>query len=210
MFHDRRQAGRQLAQALESYQGQPCIVLALPRGGVPVAAEVAVALKAPLKLLLVRKVGLPRNPELAMGAIIDGKKPVVVRNDEVIALAGVSGQVFEARCREELEEIHRRQQVYAGHLAGDDLEGRIAIVVDDGLATGSTARAALKALRMRHPARIVLAVPVAPADLVAELQGEADEVICLEAPSGFGAVGAYYQDFSQLSDQDVLDQLAIK
>lgn len=210
MFHDRRQAGRQLAKALESYQGQPCTVLALPRGGVPVAAEIAVMLKAPLKLLLVRKVGLPRNPELAMGAIVDGKKPIVVRNEEIITLAGISRQIFEARCKEELREIHRRQQVYAGYLADDDLEGRIAIVVDDGLATGSTARAALKALRMRHPARIILAVPVAPADLVIELQKEADEVICLETPSGFGAVGAYYRDFSQLSDQNVLDELAIK
>ncbi|CAN7636754.1 phosphoribosyltransferase [Neorhizobium sp. LjRoot104] len=204
MFIDRNEAGRRLAQALKAYQGSPCTIFALPRGGVPVAAEVAKALNAPLAVLLVRKIGVPGNPEVAMGAVIDGKMPIVVRNDDIIARAGISSAVFESCCRLELDEIHRRRLVYAGCLAEGSLSGRTAVIVDDGLATGATATAAIRGLRVRNPTRIMLAVPVAPPEVVARLKAEADEVICLETPCDFGAVGDHYLDFRQLNDEAVL------
>ncbi|MFC6658116.1 phosphoribosyltransferase [Roseibium salinum] len=161
LFDDRIDAGRQLAAKLSEYQGKDVVVLALPRGGVPVAEQVADRLGAPLDLLLVRKIGVPWQPELAMGAVIDGSKPVIVRNEDVIRIARVSEDDFEATARSELKEIERRKQRYIGGRASVDVAGRTAIVVDDGVATGATVRAAIRGLRKREPAKIVLAVPVA-------------------------------------------------
>jgi putative phosphoribosyl transferase len=203
-FRDRLDAGRKLATALARYRDQTPVVLALPRGGVPVAAEVAAALKAPLDLILVRKVGVPFEPELAMGAIVDGDTPLVVRNEEVILLAGISESQFSAACEREFAEIERRRRLYLGHRGRAEVAGRTAIVIDDGIATGATTRAALRATRMRDPRRLVLAVPVGPTDNLAALRGEADDIICLEEYEMFGAIGAYYGSFTQVSDEEVI------
>ncbi len=208
VFDNRSEAGRRLAQALLAYREQRPVVLALLRGGVPVAAEVAAMLDAPLDLVLVRKIGVPAQPELAMGAVVDGGAPIVVRNDDVIRLAGVGEAEFRAIRDSELAEIERRRRVYLGDLPPVDVAGRTAIVIDDGVATGATIRAALRATRIRRPARLVLAVPVAPTDTVAALREEADEVVCLEDHRSFGAIGFYYADFRQLSDQEVKDIVA--
>ena len=182
-------------------------MLALPRGGVPVAAEIATALRAALDLVLVRKIGVPQQPELAMGAVVDGGHPLIVRNDDVIALAGIDQAEFEAVCRRELAEIERRRQRYLGSRRPVDVADRVAIVVDDGIATGATTRAALRATRMRNPRKLVLAVPVAPTESLAAMRQEADEVVCLEDYESFGAIGYYYADFRQVSDQEVIDIL---
>lgn len=203
-FQDRSDAGRRLAKALASYKKRHPIVLALPRGGVPVAAEVAAALDAPLDLILVRKIGVPTQPELAMGAVVDGAAPIVVRNDEVIELSGTTSDEFEATCARELEEIERRRQLYLGDRARAEIAGQVAIVIDDGIATGATTRAALQAIRNRKPKELVLAVPVAPPDTIAQLRGEVDALICLETPELFGAIGYFYRDFRQVSDQEVI------
>jgi predicted phosphoribosyltransferase len=185
----------------------PCAVLALPRGGVPVAAEVASFLRAPLDLILVRKIGAPMQPELAIGAVVDGGAPVTVRNRELIEDTGTSEREFQALCKRELAEIERRRAEYLGGRTPADPKGRIAIVIDDGIATGATMRAALQATRMRKPKKLILAVPVAPAETLESLRQEADEVICLETPKYFGAVGHFYEDFGQLTDDDVRDIL---
>jgi len=203
-FKDRSEAGRRLASKLSDYKDQKPAVLALPRGGVPVAAEVAAALSAPLDLILVRKIGVPFQPELAMGAVVNGKAPVIVRNEDVIASAGIDEKEFKAICNEELAEIDRRRVRYLGNRERVDIAGRTAIVVDDGVATGATTRAALRAARMRNPKRLVLAVPVAPPDAIKDLQEDADEVVCLETHGFFGAIGAYYLDFRQVSDEEVV------
>jgi putative phosphoribosyl transferase len=208
VFVNRSDAGRQLAQALLPYRGRRPVVLALPRGGIPVAAEVAAALKAPLDLVLVRKIGVPGQPELAMGAVVDGGNPIVVRNDDVIALAGVDESEFRAIRDREMGEIERRRRLYLGNRAAVDVTGRVAIVIDDGIATGATARAALRATRMRGPARLVLAVPVAATDTLAALRHEADAVVAVEHHASFGAIGFYYADFRQLSDSEVKDLMA--
>jgi predicted phosphoribosyltransferase len=207
-FRDRSDAGQQLAAALLKYQGQPVTVLALPRGGVPVAAKVAEALHAPLDLILVRKVGVPLQPELAMGAVVDGAKPVVVRNEDVISLTGISDKAFRAACHRELAEIERRRKAYLAGREVAPVAGRVAIVVDDGIATGATTRAALQATRMRNPRRLVLAVPVAPTSTLQELGQDVDEIICLEDYADFGAIGFYYADFRQTSDSEVVALLA--
>jgi putative phosphoribosyl transferase len=207
-FADRTDAGRRLAAALAAYQDQRPVVLALPRGGIVVGAEVAESLAAPLDLILVRKIGVPRQPELAMGAVVDGGDPIIVRNDEVIELAGVTKSQFDAVCRRELAEIERRRQRYVGDRPPVDVAGRSAIVIDDGIATGATMRAALQATRMRRPGRLVLAVPVAPPDTLAELRREVDDVVCLEAPEDLDAIGVFYDSFRQVSDQTVIDILA--
>ncbi len=207
-FVNRTDAGRQLAQALLRYKDERAVVLALPRGGVPVAAEVAAALNAPLDLILVRKIGVPMQPELAMGAVVDGASPLVVRNEEIIMLAGVDEADFKAVCDAELAEIERRRRRYLGGRPPVDVAGRIAIVIDDGVATGATTRVALRATRLRKPKKLILAVPVAPTECLAEMQKEADEVVCLEDYELFGAIGYYYSDFRQTSDQEVIDTLA--
>jgi predicted phosphoribosyltransferase len=207
-FKDRLDAGRKLAAALVKYKDQQPVVLALPRGGVPVAAEVASALNAPLDLVLVRKIGVPDEPELAMGAVVDGGTPIVVRNEDVIRLAGIEEADFKAVCDRELAEIERRRQRYLGSRARAEVAGRTAIVVDDGIATGATTRAALRASRMRSPKSLVLAIPVAPSESLAAMRNEADDVVCLEDHKLFGAIGFYYSDFRQISDQEVTEILA--
>ena len=207
-FIDRKDAGRQLAKALARYKSQRPVVLALPRGGVPVAAEVANVLDAPLDLILVRKIGVPFQPELAMGAVVDGAEPVIVRNEEVIQLSGVSETDFNAIRDEQLAEIERRRKLYLGDRPHPEISGRTVIVVDDGIATGATTRAALHAIRMRKPSKLVLAVPVAPTDTLKKLRGEADDIVCLENYEEFGAIGLFYSDFSQTSDREVIEILA--
>jgi predicted phosphoribosyltransferase len=203
-FHDRSDAGRRLARALSEYKGRSAVVLALPRGGVPVAAEVAAALDAPLDLILVRKIGVPTQPELAMGAVVDGAAPIVVRNEDVIELSGTTAEEFDSACKRELAEIERRRRLYIGDRPRAEIAGQVVIVVDDGIATGATTRAALQAIRNRKPKELVLAVPVAPPDTVMNLRGEVDALICLETPELFGAIGYFYRDFRQVSDQEVV------
>lgn len=207
-FTDRTDAGKRLAKALAAYKNQRPVVLALPRGGVPVAAEVATALNAPLDLILVRKIGVPFQPELAMGAVVDGSEPVVVRNDSVIALSRVSETEFNAIRDEQLAEIERRRKLYLGDRPHPKIEGRHVIVVDDGIATGATTRAALRAIRARKPGKLVLAVPVAPTSTLNELRDEADDIVCLEDYENFGAIGLFYSDFRQVSDAEVIELLA--
>lgn len=207
-FTDRRDAGKRLAEALRAYQGKPVVVFALPRGGVSVALEVAKALCAPLELALVRKVGLPFYPEMAMGAVIDGETPSIVRNEDVIAGHGISERDFQACCQRELREIERRRRLYLADRPDRDVKGKIVIIVDDGLATGATMRAAIKGLRLRQPDKIVVAVPVSSADILPGLRREADDVICLETPVDLRAVGLHYGHFPQLTDEDVLEALA--
>jgi putative phosphoribosyl transferase len=203
-FRDRSDAGRRLAKALSEYKGRNAVVLALPRGGVPVAAEVAAALDAPLDLILVRKIGVPTQPELAMGAVVDGAAPIVVRNDEVIELSGTTADEFDAACTRELAEIERRRQLYIGERPRAEITGQVVIVIDDGIATGATTRAALQAIRNRKPKELVLAVPVAPPDTITQLRRGVDALICLETPELFGAIGYFYRDFRQVSDQEVV------
>ncbi|MEJ2378121.1 MAG: phosphoribosyltransferase family protein, partial [Pseudolabrys sp.] len=193
---------------LASYKDQQPVVLALPRGGVPVAAQVAKVLHAPLDLILVRKIGVPMQPELAMGAVVDGATPLIVRNEDVITLASVSETEFKKVCDQELAEIERRRGRYLGGRARAEVEGKTAIVIDDGVATGATTRAALRATRLRKPKKLVLAVPVAPTETLPAMREEADDVVCLEDHELFGAIGYYYSDFRQISDQEVIDTLA--
>jgi putative phosphoribosyl transferase len=207
-FRNRSDAGRKLAARLTKFKDQRPVILALPRGGVPVAAEVAAALNAPLDLVLVRKIGAPTQPELAMGAVVDGDAPVIVRNEDVIRLLGVDESQFRAVYTDELAEIERRRQRYIGDRERIDLKGRLVIVIDDGIATGATTRAALQAIRMRNPSKLVLAVPVAPTDILEIMEKDADEVICVEAHDAFGAIGCFYDDFRQTTDREVLDLLA--
>ena len=207
-FIDRDDAGRQLATVLARYRDQKPVVLALPRGGVPVAAKVAEALHAPLDLLLVRKIGVPFQPELAMGAVVDGASPLTVRNEEVITLAGISEPEFSATRDRELSEIERRRKMYVGDRPHPELAAHTVIVVDDGIATGATTRAALQAVRLRKPSKLVLAVPVAPTDTLKKLAGEADDLVCLEDYEQFGAIALFYSDFRQVSDDEVIALLA--
>lgn len=207
LFADRTEAGRALARALIKYKGQPVQVYALPRGGAQVAAEVARALSAPLDLILVRKIGAPVQPELAIGAVVDGGAPIIVRNDEVLRLTGTRVDQFDQICRRELQEIERRRKLYMQNRPPLNPAGKIAIVIDDGVATGATMKAALRATRMRQPRKLILAVPVGARDSIEALRSEVDEVVCLSVPEDFGALGYYYEDFRQLSDQDVIDIL---
>jgi len=207
-FKNRQDAGRRLAAALAEYRQSAPLVLALPRGGVPVAAEVAAALKSPLDLVLVRKIGVPGQPELAMGAVADGAAPVTVRNPEIIRYAGVSEAEFDAVRDGELAEIERRRSHYLGGRAPINVSGRTVIVIDDGIATGATTRTALRALRTQGAKELVLASPVAAKDTLEELRAEADNIVCLEAPVWFQAVGAFYSDFRQVTDAEVVEILA--
>jgi putative phosphoribosyl transferase len=207
-FIDRNDAGRQLAKALAAYKDKKPVVLALPRGGVPVAARISEALGAPLDLVLVRKIGVPYQPELAMGAVVGGPEPLTVRNEEVIKLAGVSEQEFAAVRDREIAEIERRRKLYIGERPHPELAKHTAIVVDDGIATGATTRAALQAIRKRKPAKLVLAVPVAPSETLRKLKNEADEIVCLEDYEDFGAIGFFYANFRQIHDAEVIQLLA--
>jgi putative phosphoribosyl transferase len=208
-FTDRSAAGRALAAHLVHMAlPLPIVVLALPRGGVPVGTEVARALGAPLDLLLVRKIGVPWQPELAVAAIVDGQPPDIVVDNETMAATGVDNDYIQAQARQEMREIERRRSVYLGSRTPIAVEGATVIVVDDGIATGTTMRAALTALRRRHPARLVLAVPVAPSDTLALLRAEVDDVVCLAEPFPFHAVGLHYIDFHQVGDEEVVAALA--
>ncbi|MCC0053597.1 MAG: phosphoribosyltransferase [Rhodobiaceae bacterium] len=212
MFANRADAGKKLAHAVARYleglddRADP-IVLALPRGGVPVALEVALELGLPLGLALVRKVGVPGYDELAAGAVIDGGAPEFVPNEQVMREARLTRRDLEPVIARELAEIDKRRQAYLRGREPAPITGRTVIVVDDGIATGATVRAALRGLRRRAPARLVLAVPVAPADTLARLKDAVDEIICLQVPADFRAVGLYYRDFSQTTDAEVIAAL---
>jgi putative phosphoribosyl transferase len=207
MFRDRQDAGRQLAARLMAFRSRDPVVLALPRGGVPIGAVVALALKAPLDLLLVRKIGAPWQRELAVAAVVDGQPPDIVLDEETMAMTGVDRSYVEAEAKSELREIERRRSAYLRGRAPVPVDGATVIVVDDGIATGTTMRAALKALRRRNPARLVLAVPVAPSDTLALLQAEVDDIVCLAQPYPFHAIGLHYVDFHQVGDDEVLAAL---
>ncbi|SPJ17933.1 Phosphoribosyl transferase domain protein [Burkholderiales bacterium] len=207
-FSDRSEAGRALAQQLAKLDLREPVVLALPRGGVPVAAEIARELKAPLDLVLVRKIGVPWQPELAVAAIVDGEHPEMVIDTDVQRAAGVDRAYIEAEAKKQLREIERRRRAYLGGRSPIPLEGRTVIVVDDGIATGTTVRAALQALRRHKPAALVLAVPVAPRETIAELRREVDRIVCLAEPEPFYAIGLHYGDFHQVEDEEVTAALS--
>lgn len=204
-FRDRRDAGRRLAAELLAYRDEGPVVVGLPRGGVPVAEEIAAALDAPLEVLAVRKLGAPHNPEYGIGAIAEGGTRVF--DSEALAVLGINGGVLDSIVSREAEELRRRVAVYRGERPLADLRGRTAIVVDDGVATGVTDTAALRAIRRLGPRRLVLAVPVCPPDSAARLREEADEVICLSEPPQLYGVGQWYRDFSQVSDGEVIAAL---
>ncbi len=203
IFRDRIEAGRLLADQLAPRKLQDPVVLALPRGGVPVGHAVAERLNAPLDIVLVRKIGVPWHRELALGAIADGDHPELVVNAEIQAELGVSDTTLQAEAARQREEIERRRRLYLGGRAPLEVRGRTAILVDDGIATGATMRAALRATRRRRPDSIILAVPVAPPETLAALAGEADDILCLHRPADFGGVGQFYQDFEQVEDATV-------
>jgi putative phosphoribosyl transferase len=206
-FRDRRDAGRRLAARLSAYEGQPDVfVLGLPRGGVPVAFEVARALRAPLDVFLVRKLGLPGHEELAMGAIASGG--VRVLNQELVRALEISRDDIEAVTRAEEVELARRERTYRADRPAPDLRGKTVLLVDDGLATGTTMHAAVTALRPHGPARTIVAVPVGAAATCSELEAEVDRVVCAQVPDGFAAVGQWYEDFAQTSDDEVRALLA--
>lgn len=204
-FLDRKEAARRLTEKLLRFKGQSSVVLALPRGGVPVGFEIAKALAAPLDLVLVRKIGAPYQPEFAIGAVVDGPHALTVRNDEVIGFLDVPETYIEEETARQLKEIERRREIYLAGRPRVAVEGRVAILVDDGIATGATARAALQAIRQAKPAKLVLAVPVAPPDTVAMLRKEVDELICLLTPEYFGAISRFYLDFRQVTDDEVIE-----
>ncbi|MET8539795.1 phosphoribosyltransferase family protein [Kitasatospora sp. NPDC004799] len=205
-FADRTEAGRRLAARLGHLAGPDTVIVALPRGGVPVAAEVAAALGAPLDICVIRKLGVPYQPELGMGAI--GEDGIRVLNDQVIRFSAVTDEQLAEVERLERAELARRARRYRGDRPPADLRGRTVVVVDDGIATGSTARAACRIVRARGAARVVLAVPVAPVDWAERLDEVADELVCVDTPSPFYAIGEFYADFSQTEDEEVLRLLA--
>jgi putative phosphoribosyl transferase len=206
-FPNRAEAGRLLAEKLEKYADRnDVIVLGLPRGGVPVAYEVAKSLRAPLDVFIVRKLGVPGFEELAAGAIASGG--VRVLNEDVLRALPNADEIIESVTAKETAELERREKSYRDDRPAPELRDRVVILVDDGLATGATMHAAVKALRQRDVAKIVVAVPVGPPDTCREFEDEADETICATAPEFFQAVGQYYEDFSQTSDEEVRDLLA--
>lgn len=210
VFDDRRAAGAALARELAASGAErpDPVVLALPRGGVPVALEIARALGAPLDLILVRKIGAPFQPELAAAAVVDGDDPQMVVNDEVVRGTGMTQADLEAAKAEQLAEIERRRATYLGGRAPVAVAGRDAIVVDDGIATGATMRTALRALRRKGPRSLTLAVPVAAPDSLAPMRGEVDRVVCLKQPEPLYGIGAHYRDFHQLDDAEMRRLLA--
>jgi putative phosphoribosyl transferase len=207
MFEDRADAGRRLAQRLAARAGEAPVVVTLPRGGVPVGYEIARALNAPLDIIVVRKIGAPGQHELGIGALVDGDHPETVLNEELLRLIDVSPEYLDREIKLELKEIHRREGVYRKGHPAVALQGRTVLVVDDGIATGASIRAALRGIKRRGARKIVLAVPVAAAETLHALRAEADEIVCLQSPESFGAIGEFYRDFSQTSDEEVIDLL---
>lgn len=205
-FHDRADAGSQLAPLLEHLRGENPIVLALPRGGLPVAYEVARALRAPLDVLNVRKLGVPWHEELAMGAI--GTGGVRVLNEEILAAAGIQKTTLEEATELQRVELDRRERLYRGGRPAPSLRGRTVVLVDDGIATGATVRAAIAVVRAQKPARLVLAVPIAQDSVVRALAREVDELVCVTQPDDLYAIGVWYESFPQLTDHDVQTILA--
>lgn len=206
-FRDRRDAGRQLAAALQYLKESEPLILALPRGGVPVAYEVAASLHAPLDVFLVRKIGAPSFPELGLGAVAEGREHFCVINQELASRAFASDQYLENEKQHQLEEMARRRERYRGGRELPDLQDRVIVVVDDGIATGGTMKVALQAIAAARPERLVFAVPVAPKETIAELCDLADDGVCLLSPDDFRAVSQYYADFDQTSDEEVIQLL---
>lgn len=205
-FRNREQAGRALAERLRSYANRSdVVVLALPRGGLPVGAEVAAALRAPLDVFVVRKLGTPGQPELAMGAIASGG--VRVLNDDVVQVLNVTNDAIDRVAAVEEQELERRERLYRAGRPFPSIAEQVVILVDDGLATGSTMRAAVKAVRLHRPSKVVVAVPAGAAETCEDFRHEADEVVCVIAPEAFNAVGAWYEEFPQISDDEVRDIL---
>ncbi len=206
-FQDRKEAGRILAERLAKYRNRnDVVILALPRGGVPVAFEVAQALNAPLDVFVVRKLGVPGQEELAMGAIATGGVRVI--NEDVTQMLRIPDEIIEEVAAKEMEELERRERLYRDDRPALDARGRVAILIDDGLATGATMRAAARAVRQRRPSRVVVAVPVAAALTCDELRTEVDEVVCADTPEPFYAISLWYRDFSQTTDDEVRESLA--
>ena len=208
MFADRAEAGRALAEALPPLDPEDTVVVALPRGGVPVAAEICRARGLPMDLVFVRKIGAPGQPEVAVGAIVDGDQPVVECDDRIARAFGLTADQVAAMGRDLLPEIARRKERYLAGRARPDLAGKTVVVVDDGIATGATMAASLRGLKAAGVGRIILAVPVAPPEALARFEALADEVICLNPDPGFRAVGAYYVRFSQVGDEEVVALMA--
>lgn len=205
-FRDRAEAGRRLAERLRAYAGEPdLIVLGLARGGVPVAFEVASALDAPLDAYLVRKLGAPGREELAMGAIVSGGARVI--NEDVVRALGIPDEAIDAEAAAELRQLERQEATYRAGRSAPDVAGRVVLLIDDGLATGTSMRAAAVAIRKQRPRRLIVAVPVAPREACRMLEAEADEVICLHTPQPFEAVGLWYADFDAVSDESMRDML---
>lgn len=207
MFRDRQEAGRQLAEELVKLKLADPIVLALPRGGVPVAAEIAEALKAPLDLVIVRKVGAPGNPELAAAAIVDGNPPDVVLNREIVEAYDLDDAELRFLVSRERPELERRRVAYLGDRQPLSAANKTVILVDDGAATGTTMKVAIRAIKRRSPRRIIVALPVAPPDVLADLAEEADGITCLSKPGRFFALSHHYRNFPQLSDGEVISLL---
>lgn len=206
VFRDRRQAGEVLADELTDYCDKDTVVLGLARGGVPVAWSVARSLHAPMDVFLVRKLGVPQWEELAMGALASGGGVVV--NDNLVRSLGITEEALQSAIARETEELHRRERAYRGDRPPTDIAGRIAILVDDGIATGASMLAAVRAVRAFGPAQVVVAVPVGPPSACRELAQEADEVVCATTPPGFQAVGQVFEDFHQVTDDEVREMLA--
>ncbi len=207
VFATRSEAGKLLAAALAARAPENPVVLALPRGGVPVAAPVAAALHAPLDLVLVRKLGAPFQPELAVGAVVDGDHPESFLNEDVIRAYGVPPDYIRDETARQLTIIENRRRLYLQGRARAPIANRTVIVIDDGIATGATIHAALKAVRRQNPRHIILAVPVATSDAIAQLTAEVDDVVCLQMPEYFGGVGMFYDDFHQVEDAEVISLL---
>ena len=208
MFRDRKEAGERLAALLAHLRGENPVVLALPRGGVAIGAAVAKALDAPLDIVLVRTIGVPWQPELALGAVTDGAAPEVFIDRRMAEALAISEHYITEETARQTAELERRRQLYCAGRPAIDVAGKTAILVDDGIATGATMRVALRAVRRRGPQRLVLAAPVAASDTLAALKAEADEAVCVASPAGLGAIGFYYDDFHQLSDNEVITLLA--
>jgi len=206
-FKNRQDAGRRLAEKLMNYKEENPVVLGLPRGGVPVAYEVAEALEAPLDVVVARKVGAPFQEELALGAVVDGDQPETVFNEDILKRLNLSHDDLQDKIEAELEEVRQRQELFRKGRAPVSTEDATAIIIDDGLATGASMRAAIRGLKRRPIMRLVVGVPVGPPSSVEELRAEADDVVCLHAPEGFRAVGQFYEDFDQTTNEEVIELL---